>query len=297
MKKQNGFSLVELSVVLSVIGVVMGGALTLATKKTEAEKLKDTENKIAIIEEAMNVYLTENQRLPCPAQGALAFSNSNFGKAGAASESANTGSCASADFSSAGVFAGVVPVKTLNLPDSVMIDGWGRRISYVIDARFANSITTNSDCDGDSAAGADHLVCFKYRTNGSIIIKDASGNPRTSTAVYALISHGKNGKGAWNYAGSATRVVASVDTDEQDNAGNDLGGSFNSAFVQKEETGTFDDVVSYRNKWQIMDEASTITDSDLCLVAKNGATSCTNANNTTACQAIATQVDSLCLDM
>jgi prepilin-type N-terminal cleavage/methylation domain-containing protein len=297
--KYQGFSLVELSVVLAVIGITLGGALTIATKKTEADKVAETERKMDLIERALNRYLTTYytgwaQRLPCPAAGATAINSSTFGNETATPTAAGC----TADFNSGRIYGGVVPTKYLRLPDDVMIDGWGHRMTYVVDYYFANSITTNSLCDG--TAVADHKTCFKYADSGTIRINDASGNARTTTAVYAIISHGPNGSGAWTYNGSATRLAASADASEQSNAGNDAG-SFDNIFVQKDKTSTFDDIVRYRTKWQIIDDAKAITDPDVCSAALyqvsnpgDSNAACTGIGDETICRALAAQVNSWC---
>jgi prepilin-type N-terminal cleavage/methylation domain-containing protein len=296
LKKQCGFSLVELSVSLAVIGVTMGGALTLATKKTESDKLTETETKMSMIADALDVYLTTNQRLPCPADGSLAVSHASFGVAGTATASSATVGCAGSNFNSAGVYSGVVPTKTLLLADDTMIDGWGRRIDYVVDFNFANNGTTNAVCDG--AVTALHKICFKYTTDGTITVNDSTGAARTTTAVYVLISHGKNGRGAWIPTGSATRLAVATDVDELNNSVAADGSGFNTTFVQKDTDTTFDDIVTYRSKAQILDDANAETDSDLCSAAAASATNCVGAPSAGAtCISLSNTIGGLCLDM
>lgn len=295
-KKQSGFSLVELSVTLAVIGVTLGGALTLATKKTESDKLSETETKMELIADALDVYLTANQRLPCPADGSLAVTHANFGVAGTAAASSATVGCTTlSNFNSTGVYSGVVPTKTLLLPDDNMIDGWGRRIDYIVDFNFANNGTTNAVCDGSAVAL--HKICFKYAVNGSITVNDSTGAARTTTAVYVLVSHGKNGRGAWIPTGSATRLAVATDVDELNNSVAADGSGFNTTFVQKDTDTTFDDIVAYRTKAQILDDANTETDTDLCTAAAAYATNCLGATSVTVCNLLSTTIDALCLDM
>ncbi len=290
--KQLGFSLVELSVVLSVIGITLGGALTLATKKTEAEKLEETEDKMDEIATALDLFLINNQRIPCPASGSVAITAANYGVEGQGSAPTVAG-CqnlgADHGLSSGDIYIGVVPTKTLNLADDVMIDGWGRRISYAVDYKMALNITINTNC-ADSTPHADYQKCFRQNPTGGIRINDASGTAKTLEAVYALISNGDNGFGAWKKNGSTTRLTASSDADELENTDADI------IFVQRSETATFDDVVRYRAKTQIIDEVGGVTDDDVCAAADSAAATCTGASNPddTNCLLLAATIVSFC---
>lgn len=291
---QSGFSLVELSVVLTVIGITLSGALVIATKKTESDKIEETNYKLDKIENAIDAYLVKNGRLPCAANGSYVETNAAFAFEGFPNESSGSGACSVASFSAGNIYSGIVPTKTLQLADEFMLDGWGRRISYVVDARFANNITTNGICNGGSLSG--QKICFKYQPAGGITVKDASGQNRTTQAVYVLFSSGKNGNGAWKRIGSATMLAASLDAGELENAGDDEG-AFDTVFIQKDETTTFDDILRYRTKPQIMSDAKTVTDFDLCNQAADAATLCAGSASATNCTAMATQITAWCLDM
>ena len=82
---------------------------------------------------------------------------------------------------------GMVPVRTLGLPDDYAIDGWGRRIMYAVDFTATSPpFTTNislPDTGGPSG----------WR----IFILDYNDNYKTTLALYALISYGPNGHGGF----------------------------------------------------------------------------------------------------
>ncbi|PIR39112.1 MAG: hypothetical protein COV35_04420 [Alphaproteobacteria bacterium CG11_big_fil_rev_8_21_14_0_20_39_49] len=321
--KQFGFSLVELSVVLAVIGLTISGALVIATKKTISDKIEETNYKMDKIENAMDAYLARHGRLPCTADGSLAKNNVDFGwEDNIPTINGVNGECDKSNFDDSGsVYYGGVPTKDLMISDEFMFDGWGRRFSYAIDARFAHNGSefegsggdpacspasqscTNPLCD-DSGAGA-NSACFRYQDAGTITVEDASGEERTTEAVYVLISHGKNGLGARPNFGGAT-LTAPADADEQQNAKNST--PFVPTFVQKDATTVFDDIVRYRTKWQIMENAGMIDDFDICISAKdvvevaNGGTgnltdACSGVVDPAVCQGLAAQVWSWCLDM
>lgn len=303
MKK--GFSLVELSVVLAVIGITLSGALTLATKKTESDKITETENKMAIIETRLIAFIHQStaankNRLPCPSDNSLAISNTNFGK-----EAAHTGTyrcvvTAGGNYNSSNAYSGGVPTNSLQLPDDYAFDGWDRRFTYVVDYRFTNNISTNPVTCTETGE-----ICLRFTPTGSITINDASALPVTSEAVYAIISHGRNGLGAWPYNGGTTRLAAPTDTDELNNAqgGGGSYGAFDTTFVQKATTSTYDDIVTYKTKSQLLVDANYLDDKTLCDSAEDitnnpGANlTCANATNVSICESFGTRVyDYLCLD-
>jgi prepilin-type N-terminal cleavage/methylation domain-containing protein len=322
-KKYSGFSLVELSVVLAVIGLTLSGALVIATKKTISDKIEETNYKLDMIEKAMDAYLIKNFRLPCVADPEQVQGDNDFG----AEDNdplvvADDGECqATNTFDNGGsVYMGAVPTIDLILPNEFLFDGWGRRFSYVIDARFAHSHDpeppagggtldgTNNSCNGGNSTG--EKVCFKYQTSGSITILDATGNlanPRTDEAVYVIISHGMNGNGAWKNVGglspsrlpeAGTVAGNTGDDHERENSGDDdTVDGFDAVFVQRDEAVLFDDIVRYRTKRQIMKDANVIDDYDLCILAEEKSAICLGSSDATDCEAMADQITNWCLDM
>jgi prepilin-type N-terminal cleavage/methylation domain-containing protein len=123
---QRGFSLVELSIVLLIMGLVLGGlAMPLAVQR-ENSRIKDSQTQLASAAEAIEGFAIVNGFLPCPAVPA---------SDGYASPSG--GGCTAQH--------GFVPATTLNLTgvrnaDNLLLDPWGSPIGYSI---------SNSDADSD----------------------------------------------------------------------------------------------------------------------------------------------------
>lgn len=137
------------------------------------------------------------------------------------------------------VVGGMVPTKALNLSDDYAVDGWGRRIMYAVDV----NLTADS--------GFANVPITDIATN-RITVKDATfGTVKTASAVYLLLSHGKNGHGAYSGSGGATRFSnsTSADADELTNChcnGSAVDTGFSATFVQKPiSVGAFDDLVVY----------------------------------------------------
>jgi prepilin-type N-terminal cleavage/methylation domain-containing protein len=253
MKKgrPNGFTLIEMSAVVAIVALLT--ALTIATGigVVAGGRMSATRQKMATLDQALLNYRLTHDRLPCPANASLGPGSANFGV-----EAANPGSCtggtpaASSSMNNAAGTAvsaaeGSVPALSLGLPADMMLDGWGNQFRYAVDV----SLTT----PGMFVLTPSGAAC------GPITVKDANGNARTTTAIYALVSHGPNGFGAYTKSGAFTAGPpgASEQTNCHCNAsGNPL--TYSATYVQKipqtDSTSAstyFDDIVLFRERWQM----------------------------------------------
>src|SRR5258708_6404476 len=76
---QRGFTLLEISVVLLLIGLVVGGGLVTMTGSIQALQYNKTVEKIDAIEKALLDFSIASKRIPCPASLTLTPDNANFG--------------------------------------------------------------------------------------------------------------------------------------------------------------------------------------------------------------------------
>jgi len=333
-----GFSLTELSVSLAIIALIAGSALSVAFTSDFSNKVRETEAKLDRIEESLSGFLAINYRLPCPADGTLASTNANFGTETTPSNAGgniNGTRCASANFNdesvpgsvdvpTGNVYAGVVPVRTLQLPDDFMYDGWGKRVTYIVDNKFANSESTNADCDGTTSS-----ICFVYSgaSTGKIEVRDEAADTRITTAVYTLLSHGENGHGSYIKSGSSTRFQsfnaaltgtpftdASSYADEVENAHFNSASSnttYNDIFVQREYINFdndpvaanrkyFDDIVRFKTKSQLVIETGEIIYDSICkdaddIIDNPVVNSCSGGASESNCTTFASELQSRCL--
>ncbi|MGE3714562.1 MAG: type II secretion system protein [Alphaproteobacteria bacterium] len=240
--RNKGFSLLELSIVIIVVALVAGMGFSATLGLLETAKYKATEEKMNAIEEALMAFRTRYNRLPCPAFRADAVSNATYGYS-----MTDPGICGSAGEARAGDYSmpGAVPARTLGLPDSYMYDGWGRRFDYMVDV---------------NATQVDAFKVIKPDEFCEIGVYDASGASFTGNteyangAIYSLVSFGPNGHGGYTEAN--TRVSSgSTDVSELKNcrctsSAADSGGS--PQLVRKEATATFDDIVRFKERWQML---------------------------------------------
>jgi prepilin-type N-terminal cleavage/methylation domain-containing protein len=144
-----GFTLLELSIVIALIGVILSGSLVTFSAYMQSNQYNTTVARMDAIEQALLNFTVVNGRLPCPADitltPCLASGNpttcsANYGlEAGAGSGSSpgvGTGVCTGGSIAPAANFTGSggqveggLPTRALQLPDSYTFDGWCRRFS------------------------------------------------------------------------------------------------------------------------------------------------------------------------
>ncbi len=66
-KKQSGFSLIEMAIVLVILGFILGGVVTGLSSQREVQKRNDTKKQLEEIRNAVIGFAQINNRLPCPA--------------------------------------------------------------------------------------------------------------------------------------------------------------------------------------------------------------------------------------
>lgn len=127
-RRQSGFSLVELSIVILVMGLLLGGLMMPLSVQRENARVRDGLDQLETVQAAVEGFALLNGYLPCPATPA----------SGGLAETAGT-ACT--------VQHGFVPATTLNLngqrnDDNLLLDPWGSPLRYSVD---------DSDVDGDGA--------------------------------------------------------------------------------------------------------------------------------------------------
>jgi prepilin-type N-terminal cleavage/methylation domain-containing protein len=210
LSKTNGFTLVEIAIVLVILGLLITGLIMPLAAQYDLKNYNETRTRVATIKEAIVGFAIVNGRLPCPADGTIAS-----GVAGAGLEVCTVTSV-----------AGVVPWATLGLPET---DAWNRRLTYHV---------TQSFTDGNPDACDTSTTSFALCSIGDITVTDSAVNIATNIPVL-IVSHGKNGFGAFLSNGTQISSAAGS-TNEQENADAD------SIFILSETNlQTFDDVVEW----------------------------------------------------
>jgi len=143
-----GFSLVEMAVVITILGLVLGALLLPLQAQRNQVFQTQTENTLETARRALLGFAQANGRLPCPA---VAGSN------GIESPMPVTGTCTSQ--------WGFLPAATLGIQptdtNGFAIDGWNNPIRYAVTTANSNSFTTANGMNNTtiSVLGPDLRVC------------------------------------------------------------------------------------------------------------------------------------------
>ncbi len=221
---ERGFTLIEVAVVLMIVGIMIAMAAAITRGVTGAQKRSLTATRMATVDAALLQYVTQQRRLPCPADGTLNSTNNNAGIEGATGAAGCTGDQSN----------GVVPWRALGLTELEITDGWARRLTYRIQPTLATpNILDMSWCDPAGGAAAlgvapsgscqtNNAICgstapatvagcttpknylaskgLRVQNLAGTVLMEPTADPHTG-AAYVLISHGETGGGGYLNSG------------------------------------------------------------------------------------------------
>ena len=176
INKKNGFTLLEMSIVLLIISSMIGGGLMFFNEYRDRNRLIETEQKMATILEKIRQYTKTFNQLPCPGDITLAPTNPDYGIENEDSPVPNRTRCGIDDDPIYIMGNGMVPFIALGLSEEYAYDGWGNRFRYL-----AAAADTKKNAGGDNT------------TRG--VVRNYNGAVGGVSSVI-LMSHGENGIGA-----------------------------------------------------------------------------------------------------
>ena len=211
-RRQRGFSLIEIAIVLVIVGLMIGGLVTPLTVQLEQRKVAETQKALDEAKEALSGYALRYGYLPCPAISAVNGLEDRRGTRCTGEKR-----------------AGFLPWATLGLRQG---DSWNNLFRYSVTPAFSDSgqlfsLSTPRD------------ISIVTRNGGALLQATALND------IPAMImSHGKNGFGAMGVQGQRQAVPFSNNVDERNNASNDT------AFISRAASGPqaggeFDDLVAW----------------------------------------------------
>lgn len=190
-KNQGGFSLVELAVALTAIGLLMGGTLFIVKTTQHQLSIKDTRAKMEKIADHLSNYAQLHDRLPCPAspfrQNKSDVSGTqavHFGDERVYTAANVTDIEQAADCYDNGVDShGIVPYRALGLDENYARDAWGRYFTYVVSPVSARYNYINA-ADTTINRNVEHYVSTSTQRNSlTPKYRFCHGMPNTPDAV------------------------------------------------------------------------------------------------------------------
>jgi len=225
---QNGFSLIELAIVLFILSLLLGTLLSALPARLEQEERAKTQERLDEILEVLYGFTIRNTRLPCPdcrdTTGGCSGFTPNDGQ-----EDITAGTPATCAATTGTTAAGNLPWVDLGVTG---VDDWGNTFTYAVDEEFADT-----EDGADSCTPVTLNVSFAFCSDGSIVVLDADGGSNIATGVPAIVvSHGKN----WTETPSAHEEENYEDTTTYPG---DTLGIFVSRDFSNDPTDKFDDML------------------------------------------------------
>ena len=235
-----GYTLVELAIVLIIIGLLLGGLFVPLSAQTDYKAFSETNVTLDEARNALLGYAIANGRLPCPA---TAVSNGLEDPVGTGVCTAKIGT----DFA-----VGYLPAATLGVSpiDKVGfgVDGWGReagnRIRYAISTKTINGITNPFTT---TSGMKNATIGFMASTTPLLVVCSAAptgttcgGSQLSNSVVFLVYSVGKN-----SGTGGAGNEAANPNPNSADTDSNGVPDADDGIFVSREQESVFDDMLQW----------------------------------------------------
>ncbi len=162
MKRKKGFSLLELSIVIAIGAMIMAGMLKFLIAFANKQSAMINQNRAKEIQLAIEAFVVKNNRLPCPTNPSLPYTNVNYGAEALAADGTCdftvtvNGASVDAGFTNQVLSAidlansntmigntnhkivfGALPFKALGLQEASMYDNFGNKFTYIVPAGYA----------------------------------------------------------------------------------------------------------------------------------------------------------------
>ncbi|MBF0621937.1 MAG: prepilin-type N-terminal cleavage/methylation domain-containing protein [Magnetococcales bacterium] len=196
--KNQGFTLIEVAVVMIILGLLMGGIIVPMSEQMRIQRMKQTRTTMEQSLEAITGHALVHGMLPCPdcvdnqdGCKSLSKKHHNDGRQDRNSQ----GQCLTT--------VGVVPWVDLGVG---AVDSWGNRIHYRVSKRFADA----------SKPG------FGRHDTGDITVRDEGEYGLLADQVpLVLVSYGDNGYGAVSRANTTMAIGDDISAEERLNLDHD----------------------------------------------------------------------------
>lgn len=186
-ERKNGFSLIELSVAMIVIGILVAAVLPLYSVMQQKKQYEVTKQRLSDVRTALTLYVITHGNLPCPASPSGEYSADQCATGAnpmPGVERYNIEAPHSPTDGQSDVWTGILPMKELRFDSEQIQDGWGNEFTYAVTRR----LTLPNGMKGNPLPLG--IISVVNESGGSVLDKPA-------TSRYVVVSHGPTGAGAW----------------------------------------------------------------------------------------------------
>jgi type II secretory pathway pseudopilin PulG len=211
----SGFSLIELAIVTVVVGLLLGGMLSLLSTQLEQRQSSETQRTLELARDALIGYFIANGRLPCPAVSNTAADTGIEAPVGGTA-------CTNP-------YTGYYPAVTVGLTptdsNGYLLDAYGSRIRYAVTVApsTSNTFTTTDAVKTTGIAaitppssGSPYLSVCSTGTATTGVVNAGTANATcaaaaklTDGAIAVIFSLGRN----WATGGTGTDEARNLDND------------------------------------------------------------------------------------
>ncbi len=220
--------MIELAIVIIIMGLLMAGSFEASKYFLLQNRIKATNLKLNTIQNALDIYLIEHGKLPCPAG-----LKTNNGESTSCSSISSTNTTTGLYYYD-GIISGGVPYVDLGLTPDLGHDAWNAKIIY----RVSHEATDSK---------------IKYLTsyeavdvyNNSV----SANNLITDEAIYSLISNGANKAGAIN-ADTNNQISSKGLISNNENYNQSSTNTRTTIYFSDKSYG--DDIIRYKTRMQLL---------------------------------------------
>jgi len=164
-------------------------------------RINQTNTTLDQVEASLELFVIRNSRLPCPADGSLSNTSTNYGL----EQPSGGGTCTITGANA------VIPWKTMGMDEAYSLDGWATRLSYWPSGTVGSSTTVTSGTVLTRSGSTYPTGTFMTVTD---VVSQQAVTPTSNgdQAAYVVVSHGKSHWYGWNKnGGSLPPLIAGTD--------------------------------------------------------------------------------------
>lgn len=237
LRREEGFALVEVAIALIIMGIVMGVGLPSFLHYLQWQKIRETKEKQEKIFYSVASFVLQNGFLPLsasPHEGGDSFGMSR------------------PSIHNPSDLRGIVPFKTLGLPEDYARDGFNRYFTYIGGSLQKEVVDVSNEASFCQTSPAYLIEVDEHRPHGGYVKRSSEMTDR-NPIVLIVLSHGESGYGAYyGVSGNVKQIRGShkIGDDKRHNASSSL--RIISRVSSKRSEDFFDDMVMWVTRDNLM---------------------------------------------